>query len=123
MSSLFTRTLKIMFSLSFVGESISASGFGPGDPNLGGPNPLGTPAPHNWLNAKEVKVFFLLGFPGAPLRTQLTSCIRLRENKKRQLEKVLYSQISFTIYDRFYISCLKLIIRQVESSVGNVNAI
>ena len=118
MSSLFTKTLKMMFSLSFVGGSISASGFGPGDPN-----PLGTPAPRNWLNAKEVKVFFLLGFPGAPLRTQLTSCIRLRENKKRQVEKVLYSQISFTIYDRFYISCLKLIFKQVESRGGNVNAI
>ena len=72
------------------------------------------PAPYNWLNAKEViyfkeiikgvkslKKFFLLGFPGAPLRTQRTSCIRLRENKKGQVEKVLYSQISFTIYDRF----------------------
>ena len=78
------------------------------------------PAPYNWLNAREViyfkeiikgvkslKKFFLLGFPGAPLRTQRTSCIRLRENKQRQVEKVLYSQISFTIYDRFYISCLK----------------
>ena len=78
------------------------------------------PAPYNWLNAMEViyfkeiikgvkslKKIFLQGFPGAPLRTQRTSCVRLRENKKGQVEKVLYSQISFTIYDRFYISCLK----------------
>ena len=48
--------LRMMFSLSFVewsksasgfgpGGSISVSGFGPGDPNLvGGPNPLGHPA-------------------------------------------------------------------------------
>ena len=94
-----------------------------------------SPAPYNWLNAKEVmylkeiikgvnlKFFFLLGFPGAPLRTQLTSCIRLRENKQRQVEKVLYSKISFTIYDGLYISCLKLIFKQVEIRVRNVNAI
>ena len=57
------------------------------------------------------------------MRAKRTSCIRLRENKKGRVEKVLYSQISFTIYDRFYISCLKLIFKQVESRVGNVNAI
>ena len=57
------------------------------------------------------------------MRAKRTSCIRLREHKKGRVEKVLYSQISFTIYDRFYISCLKLIFKQVESRVGNVNAI
>ena len=48
----YNRTLRMMFSLSFVGgggggggegfhSSISASGYGPEGPNLGGPNPLG----------------------------------------------------------------------------------
>ena len=57
------------------------------------------------------------------MRAKRTSCIRLWENKKGRVEKVLYSQISFTIYDRFYISCLKLIFKQVECRVGNGNAI
>ena len=48
--SISTRTLRTMFSVRSVGESksangpggsISASGFGLGGPNLGGPNPLG----------------------------------------------------------------------------------
>ena len=50
----------------------------------------------------------MLALPGAPLRALLTTCIRLRENKQRQVEKVLYSQTSFTIYDRCYVSYLKL---------------
>ena len=54
----------------------------------------------------------MLGFPGAPLRTLLSTCIRQRENKHRQAEKGLYSQTSFTIYDRYYISYLKLIFKQ-----------
>ena len=54
------------------------------------------------------RIFFLLAFPGAPLRALLTKCIRLRENKQRQVEKVLYSQTSFTIYDRYYVLYLKL---------------
>ena len=46
----------------------------------------------------------------------LTTCIRLRENKQRQVEKVLYSQTSFTVYERYDISYLKLIFKQGKLS-------
>ena len=76
-------------------------------------------APYNWLNAMEV-IYFKEIIKGVKSLKKIScsgflarhceqriSCVRLRENKKGRVEKVLYSQISFAIYDRFYISCLK----------------
>ena len=70
----------VMFLLSFVkgvqirgGESISASGFGPGGPILGGSKSAGTPAPKQSAGQADY-------FPGEGFYVKCGSNIFLRHN-------------------------------------------